>query len=110
MPDISGFKQDVIGAYIDKDPAAQLTYTVDWTEWLLSGVTLSTSSFSASTISGDTAPLTIGTAVIIDNKRATAIISGGKAGEVYTVTNTITTSNGDTDRRRFRIRVLERYL
>ena len=110
MPDTSGFKQDVIGAYIEKDPAAELTYTVDWTEWLLGGATLSTIAFTTSTITGDTAPIVIGTRTIIDNTKATVIISGGSAGEIYTITNTITTSNGDTDARRFRIKVLERHL
>lgn len=110
MPNTSGFKQDVIGSYIDKDPHAQLTYTVDWSDWLPASTTLSTGTFTASTIANDANPLSIGATAIIDQNKSTVIISGGTAGEIYTVTNSITTNNGDVDRRRFRIRVVERHI
>lgn len=110
MPDTSGFKRDVGGAYIDKDPAASLTYTVDWTDWLPTNTNLSTGSFTVSTIANDSNPVVVGASAVIDQNKSTVILSGGTAGEIYTVVNTITTDNGDTDRRRFRLRVLERSL
>lgn len=109
MPDTSGFKKDTVGSYIVKDPGAYLTYTVDWVDWLPGGDNLDTSTFTASTISGDASPLVIAANTIITTQ-AVVEISGGTAGEIYTVTNTITTTNGETDKRRFRIKVEDRYL
>jgi len=109
MPDISGFKKDTIGSYIVKDPEAYLTYTVDWVDWVPGGDSLSTSTFTTSTISGDAAPIVIAATTTI-GAQAVVEISGGSAGELYTITNTITTTNGETDIRRFRIRVEQRYL
>ena len=109
MPDFSGFKNATAGAYIEKDPGAELTYAVDWSDWLPSGTNLDSIEFTVNSISGDTAPIIVGSSTIIDN-RATVILSGGTAGNIYTITNTIVTDNSDTDVRRFRIKVEERYL
>jgi len=111
MPDTTGFKRDVVGSYIEKDPGATLTYTVNWADWLTTGVNLSTIDFTVSApASGDTTPLTASSPVIVDNNKATIILSAGKHDETYTVTNTITTDNGDTDVRRFRVVVQRRHL
>lgn len=109
MPDTSGFKKDTIGSYIAKDPGAYLTYTINWSDWLPGGDNLDTSTFTTSTVSGDAAPLTIAASTIIGSN-AVVEISGGTAGEIYTITNTITTTNGEIDKRRFRIKVEDRYL
>lgn len=97
--------------YIDKDPAADLVYSVNWTEWLVGSDQLANSTITVSTITGDPAPINI-----LDQGLQTAAniayaeLSGGSAGNTYVVTNTITTADGNTDARRFRIRVSERYL
>lgn len=107
MATLSGFLQDNDGAFIDKDPSAILNYTLDWSEWLPTGQTISTSTWAVSTISGDAAPVTT---VTTSNSGTTTIVklSGGTAGNLYTITNTITTSGSLTDRRHFRIKVKNR--
>lgn len=107
MATLTGFLQDNEGSYIDKDPSAVLSYTLDWSDWLPTTTTISTSNWAITTFTGDTTPLT---SVTQTNTGNTAIIklSGGTVGRVYTVTNTITTSGTLTDRRHFRIKVKNR--
>jgi hypothetical protein len=104
MATLTGFLQDNEGSYIDKDPSAVLSYTLDWSDWLPTSTTISTSTWAITTFTGDASPLT---SVTTTNTGTTAIIklSGGTVGRVYTVTNTITTSGTLTDRRHFRIKV-----
>lgn len=107
----TGFRQDNIGSYIDKDPGATLVYSIDWTDWLESGDAIANSAMTTTTITGDPAPLTIvSNGFQANTDIAYAEISGGSAGNLYTITNTITTENGLIDRRAFRIRVQARYL
>lgn len=108
---LTGFKQDFKGSFIDKDPAAVLTYSVEWLDYLFGGDTLVSSSVTIDAIAGDPA----GTALRvvstgIANTRVFAIIDRGTPGEVYTVVVNIVTSNNSLDTRRFRIRVEERFL
>lgn len=110
MPDTSGFKRDVVGSYIEKDPVAQLTYTVSWVDWLEAGVALATSNFTTSTVADDPSGITVSSPVIVDGNKATISLAGGSAGNTYTITNTVTTNNGQTDARRFRVDVKERQL
>lgn len=84
-----------------KDPDAVLDWVWDWNEWLDDGEIISTSQFIT----------TVG--LVIDSisnttKTATVWLSGGTAGQVYQVTNRITTSAGRTDDRSITIRVTER--
>lgn len=107
----TGYKQDVKGSWIPKDPGATLVYSMDWgSEWLATGNTIATSSYAVSTITGDTAPLVIVSQGIQGGNVTYVELSGGKAGELYTVTCTVTTSDSDIDKRRFRIKVEDRYL
>lgn len=110
MPDTSGFKRDVVGSYIEKDPVAVLTYTVSWINWLESGVSLATSEFTTSTIANDPSGIVVSSPVVVDGNKATISLSGGSVGNTYTITNTVTTNNGQTDSRRFRVDVRERQL
>lgn len=84
----------------DKDPDAILDYTVDWSRWLDTD-TILTSQWTVPT--GLTQASSSNTAT-----SATAWLSGGAAGQSYTVTNRITTTGGRTDDRSFTIRVEER--
>ena len=84
-----------------KDPDATLDWVWDWNEWLDEGETISSSEFFT----------TVG--LVVDSnsfttKTATVWLSGGTAGQVYKVTNRITTSSGRTDDRSVTIRVVER--
>ena len=106
---LTGFKQDRAGTYIEKDPYAVLDYSLDWHNWLPSGVTISTIAVTAETISGDSTPLVIASSTNT-NTIVTANISGGTVGNIYNVEYKIVTDNSLQDSRNFRIRVLERGL
>ena len=83
-----------------KDPNAVLDYTVDWTRWL-AGDQIATSDWLVPT----------GLAKMADSKTgstATVWLSGGTAGQSYTVTNRITTAAGRTEDRSFIVTVEER--
>lgn len=105
----TGFKQDVQGSYIEKDPAAQLIYTVDWTAWLDTGDHVDSSTFTVGAIAG-ASNVTIVSSGIQNNKLAYVELAGGTAGHTYTVTNTITTKDAAHDVRRFKLKVVNRYL
>ncbi len=109
MADLTGFKQDRQGTYIEKDPYAVLDYTLDWGNWMPTGVTINTITVTAETIAGDSAPLVIASTTNT-NTLATANISGGTVGNIYNVEYKIVTTNSLQDSRNFRIRVLEREL
>ena len=85
-----------------KDPDALLDYTIDWTTWL-DGDTIDTSNWTLpSGITEDSSGMD-GT-----SSKATVWLSGGDAGTVYTVVNTIVTAAGRTDERSLDIKVAER--
>jgi hypothetical protein len=109
MATLTGFQQDRVGHYIEKDPYSVLDYSLDWTNWMPSGDTISSITITAETISGDAAPLTIDSSTNT-NYIATANISGGTAGNIYNVEYKIDTTNGLKDSRNFRIKVVERQI
>jgi len=112
MATLTGFQQDRVGHFIEKDPYAVLDYTLDWTNWLPSGYNLSSITVTAETISGDASPLVIDSSTNT-NKLATAVISGGTVGNVYNVEYKIVASHSSTniqDSRNFRIKVVERQI
>jgi hypothetical protein len=83
-----------------KDPNAVLDYMIDWIRWL-SGDQVATSEWLVPT----------GLTKVADTKTAssaTVWLSGGTAGQSYTVTNRVTTTGGRTEDRSFMIRVEER--
>ena len=83
-----------------KDPHAVLDYSVDWTRWL-AGDEIATSEWivgAGITKASETNSPT----------KATVWLSGGEAGQSYSVTNRITTTGGRTEDRSFTIRVEER--
>ena len=53
MATTTGFYKDNEGTVIDKDTEAALDYLISWSQWLPSGDTISTSSWSIESISGD---------------------------------------------------------
>lgn len=107
MATLTGFQEDRVGTYIDKDPYSVLDYSLDWTNWMPSGDTISTITVTAETITGDSTPLAIDSNSNTDYI-ATATISGGTTGNIYNVEYKIDTTNGLKDSRNFRIKVLER--
>jgi hypothetical protein len=84
----------------EKDPHAILDYQVDWSEWL-----------GADTISTSTWTVPAGLTLEAETETgttATVWLSGGTAGQSYTVTNRIVTDGGRTDDRSITIVVAER--
>ena len=104
----TGFKRDITGSYISKDPGATLQYAVDWSEWLPTGDTIDTTTWVQESVHTNGNLTLSGSATL--NGVNTIDISGGTEGELYTVRNTITTNENLTDVRRFRIKVEKRYL
>lgn len=84
-----------------KDPDATLDYGCDWSEWLDAGETITASSWAV--------PLGL-TLESADHTGTLAVawLSGGATGNVYRVTNRVTTSAGRTDERTLLIYVEER--
>ncbi|MGQ9573563.1 MAG: phage fiber-tail adaptor protein [Chloroflexota bacterium] len=83
-----------------KDPNAVLDYAIDWSRWL-----------ADDEIASSTWTIPTGlTQVSASNSttKATIWLSGGAAGQSYTITNRITTTGGRTDERSFVISVEER--
>lgn len=84
-----------------KDPDAVLPYKIDWTAWL-AGDTLSTSAWTVP------AGLTNVSDTTEAGSTTVVTLSGGTPGQTYVVTNRITTADGRTDDRSFRLRIAER--
>jgi len=109
MATLTGFYKDNDGAVINKDSEAQLSYQLNWTNWLPDSDLVTSSSWSVESITGDADPLTV-TGNSFTNTSTTVTVTGGTTGNIYKVYNTIGTDQSNTDRRHFRIKVQERSL
>lgn len=107
MATLTGFKQDRVGVYIEKDPYAALDYTLDWTNWMPTGETISTVTVNVETISGDSSPLTLDSSTNTDYL-ITAYLSAGTVGNIYNVEYRIVTNLNKQDSRNIRVKVVER--
>jgi hypothetical protein len=111
MSTITGYKQDQEGAWIAKDRLATLVYSMDWSEWLATGQTVTAVTYSITAPTYNPTPLTISTSGIRTGDKITYVkLAAGTAGKVYTVTASITTDDGAVDRRYFRVKVENRSL
>jgi len=90
-----------MGKVILKDGASILDYTIDWSDWLATGETISASTWTVPTglTSTDTG---------VTTTSATVWLSGGTRDTVYVVTNEIDTNQSRTAQRSLVIRVEER--
>lgn len=90
---------------LSKDPAAVLDYSVDWTDWLVAGDSLASSSWAVE-------PVETGGVVVDSDSHAgpiaTAWVSGGLAGREYRLTNNIVTADERTDERSIVLNVMNR--
>ena len=84
-----------------KDPDAVLDFAFDWSSWLAESETINT--YTVTVMSG----LTLDSDSQADGV-VTVWLSGGTAGNWYSVACRIVTSAGRTDERTMRIRVEER--
>lgn len=105
----TGFEILNNGLQISKDPAAQLIYTLDWSEWLESGDTISTVDWTVAARRNDPTPVTIESSGKDGTSTKTYIeLAGGQADKTYIVTAEITTNDGLIDARSFRVLVESR--
>lgn len=111
---LTGYKRDQAGIYIVKDPDANITYALDFVDYLNTGDSVSTATVTLGTITGDAAPLAFPTSQASDTSiSGTKVIfrvEAGTAGNIYPVQVQITTADGDTDSRHFRIVVKDKGL
>ena len=85
-----------------KDPNATLDYSIDWSNWLASGESLTCSVWTRSSTDLRQSNTSLTTSI------ATIWLAGGSAGAKYTVANKIGTSGGRVDERTIDIKVLQR--
>jgi len=103
----TGFEQTSTGLEITKDTEAQLIYTFDWGDYLATGDSLSTATYSVAARRNDPTPVVIESEGIQGDKTYVEL-SGGQQDKVYIVTCKIVTGDGIIDRRNFRLKVLTR--
>jgi hypothetical protein len=104
----TGYQEDTDGIWIPKDTEAKLTYTLDWSQWLPTGATVSSVSYSHNSRVNDADPIIIHSSGVSAGTKTYAVISGGTKNRVYNITAAITLDSGQTDRRAFRIKVQDR--
>jgi hypothetical protein len=93
---------------ITKDPEAVLTYNFDWSEWLLSGDTIDTATYTLQVRANDPQPLINEASGKLNATTTYITLSSGQVDKLYTVTCKVVTTNNLTDRRSFRVKVLNR--
>lgn len=103
----TGFYQTIQGLTIEKDPFAELTYTLDWAQWLPTGDSLASAIWTISARVNDPDPL-IKVSNGIQGTKTYIELSEGQEGKTYVVTAKVTTTDGLIDRRYFRVKVLNR--
>ena len=104
----TGYLQDTQGVYIEKDRLATLTYSMDWSDWLPTGTTIASVTYSLTNPQYNPTPVTIDTSGVEGGDVTYAVLSAGTVNKIYTVTAQITLDNGQTDRRHFRLKVTNR--
>lgn len=105
----TGFVQTNDKLLIDKDVEAQLAYTFDWSEWLEDGDTILTATYDIAARRNDPLPLVkVDEGVTPDGLFSYVELSDGQVNKGYTVSCTITTTNGLTDARNFQVNVKNR--
>tara|TARA_R110000796_G_scaffold24830_1_gene70560 strand:- start:321 stop:656 length:336 start_codon:yes stop_codon:yes gene_type:complete len=109
MATLTGYKRDSESLYVDKDADAVLNYTFDYTNWLASGETITVSTWTVDAIAGDSDPVTVNASVIVSgSKKVQIVVGGGTVGNIYSLRNTITTQDANTEVKFFRIVVQPR--
>lgn len=114
MANLTGFKRDNKGLFIEKHPDANIQYGIDFTDYLNSNDAINTASVSIESITGDASPLRLptdaATDVVISGAVVNIRLTDGTSGNEYNIDTTINTSDGDTDVRRFRIVIGPKHL
>lgn len=84
----------------DKDPDTAEDWIFDWSQFLTSGETITSSVFFAVAGLTVTAQATVGAVTRV-------VLADGVLGQTYLVTNRITTSTGRSPDRSFRVRIVQ---
>jgi len=105
----TGYQRDVQGHWIEKDPQAQLIYSMDWTDWLMANDQISSVIYTV-TPTADTNDIDIVDSGTQLGYLTYVELSKGIHGETYTVAAKVTTVDGRIDTRRFRIKCKNRYV
>ena len=106
---MSGFQLINQQLWISKDPEAQLYYTLDWSQWLPSGDTISTVDYTITARVNDPDPLLkVSQGLSTADTKTYVELSDGQVGKSYTVTCAIETANGLIDRRNFKVKIENR--
>lgn len=105
---MNGFETINQVLYISKDPEAQLFYTLDWSQWLEGGDTISTADFTVTARVNDPDPLIEVSSGISAGTKTYIELANGQEGKSYTVDVKVTTADGLIDRRYFKVRVEHR--
>ncbi len=88
-----------------KDPDAVLDYTVDWTDRLEAGETITAAFWEVAPAEAGGLAITLESG---SGAQRAATVSGGAPGHVYRLTNRVSTSLGRTEDQSFLIRIIER--
>ena len=104
----TGFQVSDQQLWISKDPEAQLFYTFEWKDWLVSGDTIASADYEVINRVNDPTPLVKVSDGISDGTKTYIELAEGQATKTYTVSVKVTTSNGLIDRRSFKVRVENR--
>jgi hypothetical protein len=105
----TGYQRDVQGHWIEKDSSAVLTYSMDWTDWLVGDDTIATVEYTV-TPSPTANDVKIASSGVQGGFITYARLNKGINNTTYSVAAKVTTANGLVDTRRFRIKVKDRYL
>lgn len=102
-----GFIQTIQGLQISKDPEAKLTYTLDWADWLETGDSLASATWTIVTRANDPDPL-LKVTNGIQGTKTYITLDEGQVGKSYPVYCKIVTTDGLEDRRFFKVKVEDR--
>jgi hypothetical protein len=94
--------------FIDKDTEAKLTYSMDFSQWLPQGASITSVTYTHNSRANDADPIVIHSSGVQGGNLTYAVISGGTANRIYVITAAITLDNAQTDRRAFKIKVSNR--
>ena len=80
MTTITGYKQDTQGTYIVKDRLATLTYSMNWSEWLPTGASVASVSYSVTPPTYNPTPLTLASSGVSGGNVTFVVLGAGTAG------------------------------
>lgn len=107
-PQQTGYQRDQQGVFIEKDPGAELTYALDWSDWLKANDEITSVTYSVSNTGDAVNDIDIVDEGSVLGYQTYVTLNKGVVNKVYTVTVTITTTDLLTEERHFRVKVKHR--